>query len=238
MEQQVDVTKIIQPGIEIGGILLMEPVTVITNLFISVMCFYAFWKMGKDKVEGNPLIFLRYYFLTMGIATTWGGFIGHGFLYLLDDRWKLGGWIISMLSVALIERSAISYANRLVSPKLGQAFLLMNVIELIILMALVVSTVHFKFVEIHSAYGFIIVVFGFHLFVFWKTRDLGSLEMIYATISLLIAVYIFNAPVIIHTFFNHRDLAHIFMLIGAYFQYRSYLKLGQGVREVDAGASA
>ncbi len=232
--EQVDVTKIIQPGIEIGGILLMEPVTVITNLFISVMCFYAFWKMGRDKVEGNALTFLRYYFLIMGIATTWGGFIGHGFLYLVDDRWKLVGWIISMVSVGLIERSAISYANRLIDKKLGQFFLLANIIELVILMFLVISSVHFKYVEIHSAYGFIIVVFGFHLFVFWKTRDLGSLEMIYATIALLIAVYIFNKPVIIHTFFNHRDLAHIFMLIGAWFQYRSYLKLGQGVKEVDA----
>ena len=234
--ERVDVTKIIQPGIEIGGILLMEPVTVITNLSISIMCFYAYWKMGKDKVEGNSLIFLKYYFLTMGLATTWGGFIGHGFLYLLDDRWKLGGWIISMISVALIERSAISYANRLVSEKLGKAFLLMNVIELIILMFLVISSVHFKYVEIHSAYGFIIVVFGFHVFVYSKTRDLGSLEMIFATISLLIAVYIFNKPIIIHTFFNHRDLAHIFMLIGAYFQYRSYLKLGQGVKNVPVQA--
>lgn len=230
--EQVDVTKIIQPGIEIGGILLMEPVTVITNLFISVMCLYAYWKMGKDKVEGSSLIFLKYYFLIMGLATTWGGFIGHGFLYLVDDRWKLVGWIISMLAVALIERSAISYANRLVSEKLGRFFLLMNVVELIILMALVITSVHFKYVEIHSAYGFIVVVFGFHLFVFSKTRDLGSLEMIYATVSLLIAVYIFNKPVIIHTFFNHRDLAHIFMLIGAWFQYRSYLKLGKGVKEV------
>lgn len=228
--ESIDVTKIIQPGIEIFGILLMEPVTVITNLFISIMCYYAFWKMGKDRVEGPALVFLRYYFLTMGLATTWGGFIGHGFLYLVDDKWKLVGWIISMISVGLIERSAISYANRLINKKLGQFFLWANIIELIILMILVISSVHFKYVEIHSAYGFIVVVFGFHTFVYWKTRDLGSLEMIVATMWLLCAVYTFNKPIIIHTFFNHRDLAHIFMLLGAYFQYRSYLKLGKGIR--------
>ena len=228
--EQVDVTKIIQPGIEIFGILLMEPMTVITNLFISVMCFYAFWKMGKDKAEGRTLIFLRMYFLTMGMATTWGGFIGHGFLYLVDDRWKLVGWLISMISVAFIERSAIRYANRLINKTLGQIFLWANVVELVILMALVITSVHFKFVEIHSAYGFIVVVFGFHTFVYWKTRDQGSLQMIYATIALLCAVYTFNKPIILQTFFNHRDLAHLFMLLGAWFQYRSYLKLGQGVK--------
>ncbi|MEM9325820.1 MAG: hypothetical protein AAGA85_09195 [Bacteroidota bacterium] len=229
--EKVDVTKIVQPGIEIFGILLMEPVTVITNLMISVMCFYAFWRMGKDQVMGSTLTYLKYYFLFMGLATTWGGFIGHGFLYLLDPRWKLVGWIISMIAVGLIERSAISYANRLVSERLGKFFLIANVIELVILMVLVISTVHFKFVEIHSAYGFIIVVCGFHLFVYLKTRDLGSLQMMWATISLLIAVYIFNKPVILHTFFNHRDLAHLFMLLGAWFQYQSYLKLGQRASE-------
>jgi len=225
--EKVDVTKIVQPGIEIFGVLLMEPVTVITNLMISVMCFYAFWRMSKDQVMGATLVYLKYYFLFMGIATTWGGFIGHGFLYALDPRWKLVGWIISMIAVGLIERSSISYANRLVSPALGKFFLIANVVELVILMALVVSTVHFKFVEIHSAYGFIIVVCGFHLFVYLKTKDLGSLQMMWATISLLIAVYVFNKPVIIHMFFNHRDLAHLFMLGGAYFQYQSYKKLGQ-----------
>ena len=224
--EKIDVTKIIQPGIEILGVTLMEPVTVITNLMISAMCFYAFWKMKTDKVVGNTHIFLKYYFLMMGLATTWGGFIGHGFLYAVHPNWKLVGWIISMLAVGLIERSSISHANRLVSKNLGKFFLLANVVELVVLMAFVISSVHFKYVEIHSAYGFIVVVFGFHLFVFIKTRDLGSLQMIYATIALLCAVYIFNKPIILHTFFNHRDLAHIFMLLGAYFQYQSYLKLG------------
>ncbi len=224
---QVDVTKIVQPGIDLFGITLMEPVTVVTNLLISVMCFYAFYKMHKDPEKGRTYTYLKYYFLMMGLATTWGGFIGHGFLYLVGDRWKLVGWIISMLAVGLIERSSIKYANRLVSKRLGDFFLIANIVELVVLIGFVVYSVHFRYVEFHSAYGFIIVVFGFHLFVYYKTKDLGSLQMIYATVALLIAVYIFNKPVILHTFFNHRDFAHIFMFLGAYFQYQSYLKLGQ-----------
>lgn len=222
---EIDVTKIVQPGIEIFGVLLMEPVTVVTNLFISVMCFYAYSRTGKDGVEGPTLRYLRYYFFMMGVATAWGGFIGHGFLYAFDPRWKLVGWLVSMVAVGFIERSSISYANRLVSERLGKVFLWANVIELIILMTLVIYSVHFKYVEIHSAYGFIVVVCGFHLFVYIKTKDKASLEMIFATVALLCAVYAFNRPIIIHTFFNHRDLAHLFMLLGAWFQYRSYLKL-------------
>ena len=225
--QKIDVTKIVQPGIDVFGVLLMEPVTTVTNLFIAAMSFYAFYMINKNKYTNNTVMFLKIYFLLMGFATAWGGIIGHGFLYALGEPWKLGGWITSMFAVACIERSAISYANRFIPVRLGKFFLLANIIELMALLSLVVYTLHFRYVEYHSAYGLIIVVFSFHSFVFFKTRDLGSFNMIIATISLIAAVYAFNKPLIIDEFFNHRDLAHLFMLLGAYFQYRSFLYMGK-----------
>ncbi|MBV6645953.1 MAG: hypothetical protein KI790_10915 [Cyclobacteriaceae bacterium] len=221
----MDVTKIVQPGIDIFGITLMEPVTVVTNLMISGVCFYAFAKLNKQDDGNRVLFYMKYYFLTMGIASTWGGFIGHGFLYLLDESWKLVGWVISMISVALLERSAISHANRFINPKLGKAFLIINIIELLILMSFTISTMHFKYVEFHSAYGFIIVVTSFHLFTYVKTKDKGSLFMIYNTVVLLGAVATFNLPIILHTFFNHRDLAHILMVIASYLIYLGAINL-------------
>ena len=73
-------------------------------------------------------------------------------------------------------------------------------LNFLVLLCLVIYSVHFKYVEIHSAYGFIVVVCGFHLFVYFKTREKASLEMIYATVALLCAVYTFNRPIILHTF--------------------------------------
>ncbi|MEL6194189.1 MAG: hypothetical protein AAFR66_19165, partial [Bacteroidota bacterium] len=43
---------------------------------------------------------------------------------------------------------------------------------------------------------------------------------------LLVAVYIFNKPVILDVFFNHRDLAHLFMAWGIYLIMKGTLKLG------------
>ena len=124
--------------IYLGGIRIDEPIVTITDLVISVLSFYYYYKLsvmppsplpstlsptlssplkesglksidkpsdspfkvdGKvgDKVDGRGLgdsshltfFYFKYYFLVMGIATTFGGIIGHAFLYAFTFAWKL-----------------------------------------------------------------------------------------------------------------------------------------------------
>ncbi|MCK5701543.1 MAG: hypothetical protein KAI29_10330, partial [Cyclobacteriaceae bacterium] len=62
-----------QPSIDVFGIRLDEPVTTATDLIVSAVCLYAFYKLNsipiKNKVHWN----LKYYFLSMGLATLTGG---------------------------------------------------------------------------------------------------------------------------------------------------------------------
>ena len=78
--QKVDVTKIVQPGIEIFGVLLMEPVTVITNLLISGMCFYAFLVHAKRELQ-------KQYFSFFEVLLC-----GHGYSYHMG--WVYRSWIL------------------------------------------------------------------------------------------------------------------------------------------------
>lgn len=212
----MDVSAIKQPEIEWLGIRIQEPVTCITDVLIGLVCFYAWYRLRKANGKQAKFKLLEYYFISMGVATMAGGLIGHGFLYLFNDYWKLLGWYTSMLSVGLIERSSIKHAIHLIKPKTGKFFLILNWIELAAMMALTAYTLHFKFVEFHSLYGFLVVVFGFHFYVWRKTGDRGSKMILWSIAVLAGAVYIFNAPVILHEFFNHRDFAHILMAIGSY----------------------
>ncbi len=174
----MDVTKISQPDIYIWGIRILEPVTTLTDLLVGAVCFYAYWRIQKEKLSGKNILYMKYYFLTMGMATCIGGLIGHGFLYAVNEHWKLLGWYISMVSIALIERSAIGHASRFVSSRNRKIFMAINVLELLIFMALTAYTLHFRFVQIHSFYGLLIVVFSFHLFTYIKSKDIGSKLMV------------------------------------------------------------
>jgi hypothetical protein len=212
-------------SIELVGIRIDEPVTTATDLLVSGVCFYSYFKLSKANRPGKTQLFFRFYFLLMAFATLFGGLIGHGFLYALSFAWKLPGWIVSMLSVAMIERSSIERAKPLIDPRVGRFFLTLNIIELLTIMTVTMSTLNFKWVEFHSGYGLLGVVLPFHAFTWYKTRDKGSFIIVIAVLVASCAALVFMNKLSIHEWFNYLDISHVMMAIGAYVFYRGALKL-------------
>ena len=66
-------------SILIGNLRIDEPVTVLTDLIVSAVCFFASFKLFKLSLKNKVHVYLKYYFLSMGIATFIGGVVGHGF---------------------------------------------------------------------------------------------------------------------------------------------------------------
>lgn len=217
----------IQPDIEFLGIRLQEPVTTLTDLLVTVVCFYAYWKLGKVGKLGRTIYFIRIYFLLMGFATFFGGLIGHGFQYVFGFNWRLLGWITSMLAVMFIERSAIEYTVNLIPRRIHRFLLWLNIIEMVAIMFLTIYYLNFHFVEFHAIWGFMIVVFSFYLFTFIKTKDVGSRWILYGIVILACAMFVFNFQVSPHLWFNHVDLSHVLMAIASILFLKGALKFGE-----------
>lgn len=209
-----------QPSIEIFNIRINEPVTTATDLLITAVCVYAFFRLNAIPKQNNIHVYLKYYFLSMGLATAIGGLIGHGFFYLFSFEWKLPGWLTSMVSIALVERAAILYAKKLVPERVGKIFAWLNIIELLIFVTLTFTTLNFFFVEAHAAYGLMIVVFSFSLVVYLKTKSKGSRFFLIAIAFSAIGALFFMSKWGIGPWFNHFDISHIFLAISAWFFYK------------------
>jgi len=216
-----------QPSIEVLGIRIDEPVNMFTDLIVSAVCLIAYYRLTKKKLSGKTQLYFRWYFLLMGLATLFGGVIGHGFLYAFSFAWKLPGWIISMFSIALIERSSIEHARPLINPKVGKAFLILNIIELVIVMTITIYTLNFQWVEFHSGYGLLAIVLTFHGFTYLKTRDQGSGTIIVGVGIASIAALIFMNELSLSIWFNHIDLSHVIMAVAAQIFYKGALRLGE-----------
>ncbi len=216
-----------QPSIYFGNLRIDEPVTTLTDLVVSALCFLFFYKLSKMHINNKTSFYLRYYFLSMGIATAIGGIVGHGFLYVFNyntglpvSPWKLPGWLTSMFSVALVERAAIEYARPLIKPKVGHFFAWINIVELITFITITFITLNFFYVEVHTAYGFLVVVSSFSTYVLIKTKSKGSkLFLIAVGFSALSALFFMNKWGI-SPWFNHFDISHTIMCISAYFFFR------------------
>jgi hypothetical protein len=208
-----------QPSIFPLGIRIDEPIATITDVLVSIVCLYAFIQMRRKGLNAWSQIHFRRYFLLVAIATALGGIIGHGFLYAFSFSWKLPGWIVGIISVALIERAAISHAQALIKPRIGKFFLVFNIIEMIAILAITMMTLDFKWVEFHNGYGLIVNVAGFHGYTYYRTRDKGSLIILYAVGITAIASIVFTNQLSMHTWFNYIDASHVLLAIAAYVMY-------------------
>jgi len=209
-----------QPPIELFGIEILEPVTTFTDLIVSAVCFYAFYWLQKSDRKKRVFVFLKYYFLTMGIATALGGLIGHGFLYLFSFGWKLPGWITSMFSIMLLERASIEHARPLISKKLAQTFRVVNMVELITFMTITMYTLNFRFVEIHSGYGLMFVVLSLQLYVYLKTRNAASRYFLIGVFWAAVSALIYMNELSLHVYMNHYDMSHLLMAIAAFYFFK------------------
>jgi hypothetical protein len=205
--------------IDLGGITIYEPVTVITDLLVTAVCWYAFFRLGSFK-QGKLQLLFRAYFFSMGLATAYGGIVGHGFIEQLGFVWKVPGWVISMISVALLERAAIFHAQPLLQERIGRVFAWLNLTELFVLLITVLITLNFFWVEAHAAYGLLMVVFSFEMYVFRKTAAIGSRYMLIAVGIAALAALVHLSEFAPHTWFNHLDLSHVIMALGSWYFYQ------------------
>ena len=216
-----------QPSIELLGIRIDEPVNCATDLLVTVVCWYAWYRLRGGGAQPRAKRLMAYYFLVMGFATLLGGFLGHAFKYALAPEWKIAGWVVSMLSIMLIERAAIEYARPLIHPRVGQFFLWLNLAELVVLLALAVLFIEFNYVLGHSAYGLGAIVGGFHLFTFLKTNSAASRRMVQAVLIAGLGALFYINTWGVSPWFNHLDIGHTTMAIGGWFFYLGSKKLDE-----------
>ena len=220
-----------QPSWFFGSLEISEPIMVLTDLLVAAICFYAFAKLRH--VQGNQRIklYLRIYFMGMGMATVLGGVVGHGLIHYLSLEYKLPGWFLSMLSIAVLERACIEVARPHINKRLGQFFAWLNIVELITFVTISYTTLCFFYVEVHSAYGLLIVVTGFSLLVYLKTKHPGSKMMLYGVACAIVAAIAYSFIISIDVWFTHIDLGHVLMAAATVFFYKGARHLIQ----IDSG---
>ena len=241
---------LIQPSIELFGLQINEPVTVVTDLLVSFVCLYAFIKLLQIPYRSKLKVYLLWYFLLMSLATAIGGIIGHGFLWyfsaswgnpqwindIIDQitfleskepayAWKLPGWIVSMLSIMFVERAAIEQVRPVVKPGVGKAFSIVNLVELVTFMLITFATLNFRYVEIHSGYGLMFVVLSLQGYAYIRTKNEGSKLFLFGVLVAAIAALFYMNEIGISKWFNHFDISHTLMALAAFIFYKGSVKM-------------
>lgn len=211
--------------VSIGDIMVWEPVVTLTDLLVSAVCFYFFYRLQKKKLPGKMYLLFKWHFFTMGVATLFGGLFGHAFLYVVNISWKLPGWIISMASISLLERAFIEHTVQMVGKKTRFWFKLANNVELLVFMSLTIYSLNFQFVEFHSGFGILAVIFPLQTFMYQKTKDPGSKTVFGVVFLAIISAIVFINQISLHPWFNHISLSHVLMVFMVILLYKTAISL-------------
>lgn len=212
-------------SIEILGITVLEPAATISDLVVSAVCFYAFYKLKKLNRKDYSFKYFNYFFLSMGIATLFGGLIGHAFIYAFDFAWKLPGWLTSMVSISLLERASIKHAKNRLKPKIAKTYEIINIVELLVVMAITFTTLDFFYVEIHSGFGLNVIILPIQLYIYVKTKDEASKLFLIGIGTTIVSAFFFKTQISLNYWIDYLAISHTFMAIAAYIFYRACLKI-------------
>ena len=209
----------------IRNLRIEEPVVTFTNLIVSFLCFYYFYQIHSLSRKSQTLVFFKLYFFLMGLATLLGGIFGHAFLYAVPFEMKLAGWLTSMVSIMLIERTAIEHTKVLFNKKVIRILRVINGLELATFMTLTIISLDFFFVEIHSGYGLMFVVLSLEGYLFYKTKSKSSKNMLVGVSFAAAAALIFMNHISLHRWFNYLAISHVLMAVATLFFYRGAIKI-------------
>ena len=219
-------------SIEILGIRLDEPVTVATDLIISLVCLYALIFLKRARGKQNLRLLFILFFAFLGTGTLLGGFLGHGFLYLLDPGWRLPGFLSSMVAVALLEQASLMVLSQHIQHRAWLLLTWLNILLLFSFLVLVMVTQNFLFVVFYVTFNVLILIGGTQLVIYRRSGHVAAGWFLLAVGTGLAGDVIYVLNLNLSEWFNRNDLGHIFLAVSTILFYRGaglFLSEKQGI---------
>lgn len=200
-----------QPDLVVLRLRLGEPMITLTGLLVAGCCFYAWHRLGKQPVRSDEQRFFRLFFGLMGLSTLVGALVGHLFLYALPFEAKLPGWILGMVAVTALVQASIVRAEPMLPKGWGRTLALLGTLEFLLAVWVVISTLWFPAVEIHSAFGLLCLVAPLEIWRFVTQKDAGSRYILQGILFLALAALAHIFRFSLGIWFNFFDVAHLAM---------------------------
>ncbi|MDI9342281.1 MAG: hypothetical protein QM534_17040 [Sediminibacterium sp.] len=208
--------------IRFWGYTIYEPVTILTNLLVTIYCMYCFFKMNT---RGYYLAtFWAWFFLLIGVSSFVGSLahgahfqLGYSFfnsvLFLMNA--------ISLVAIFFCFKAANTYASIDKSPpKKRYTYLVILWIGILLGFTLVYN--NFILIKIHAG-----IVLTYSLIVHYLTyrrQQKGSGWIVSGILIAFLSIIVHSLRISVSDWFNYKDIAHCIMLLSliAIFKGSSY----------------
>lgn len=200
----------------LSGLIVFEPVTILTNFLIAAFCLFAFFRINKTKQLLN--YYWSRFFLYIGVSSLLGS-VAHGVHYQLGSFF-LNVMIFAMNAVSLI---AIYYCFKAANhyyfsgrQKQGNYSTYIVVGWIIILLIITLLQNNFLLIKIHAG-----IVLTYSLIIHVLTyRNTGSPLIAWGIVVSFLPIIVHSLHLSFGEWFNYKDIAHVIMLVSLAMIYK------------------
>lgn len=195
--------------IVLSGLIVFEPVTILTNALITAFCIFAFFRINKVKQVLN--YYWARFFLFIGTSSLLGS-VAHGIHYQWGSFF-LNVMIFAMNAISLI---AIYYCFKAAHhyyfssrQRQGNYSTYIVVGWIIILLIITLLQNNFLLIKIHAG-----IVLSYSLIIHLITyKKPGSKLIAWGIIVSFLPIIVHSLHFSLSEWFNYKDIAHVIMLV-------------------------
>ncbi|GEM_PF-516628 len=198
------------------GLKIFEPITILTNFIIGLVCLYSFYQIFKTK--SSLAFYWSMFFLLIGISSTIGS-VGHG----THHQFGLQFFNVVLFFMNAVSLIAIYYCykaayssttNNKSNTKLN--YFVIGWISTLLLISIWLN--NFLIIKIHA--GIVLTYSLIAHLVSHKKQEQGSGWIAAGILVSFLSIVTHSIKLSMHDWFNHKDISHIIMAISLIVIYK------------------
>lgn len=226
---------------EIGDVLVLEPVTALTDILVTAVSFYASARLWKaSKARGGYLREYPLFFLSMGIGTLAAALMTHAFSYLFVDQartaaaslpwperfiWHLHdlpNWLFNIAAMTFFEIAVVKRSSEILHLQHEKALYLIIAVETAAIVALTFAFLTYDVAAGHIVFAMLILSLPLQIRILSKDRkNAESILILAATGTMLVVLTVMVTRFSISRWFNYNDISHCLIAVTMLLTYLS-----------------
>ena len=198
-------------SIFLNGYQLSDPVTVLTDLFITFYTLYVYLYLRKGKTNSLVVKDWSAFYLYMFISSLLGA-LNHAGYYLVPASFRLVFWLGMQITACIAIFFAVLATAKIINQpekekKIGAVAAIIMLV--FIMLSLILKSFLILKINIATSLVFIII----EHYKSFKKQIIGSGLILYGMLISIIPVFVHSFKWNFGIWFNHNDISHVIMFI-------------------------
>lgn len=217
--------------IMIGGFLIQDPMTLLTDLILGIQCLvlaFFLWKRGNHVAESKWIVF---FLLILGIGSIEGGIVNHGWYYLFGPGWKLPMVLLVGSSLPFLMIGNVYSIRSLVSPATFKTLNSLVLLEYLGFLGFLttqpIEVINFSSLVLHLVIGILVFTPLIQGYGNRKDPHRSRKLMLWGIATTLPAGAVNVLKISPDKWFNMYDLVHVLLMVTVYIFFLSGLSFAR-----------